>query len=504
LYPISYPDLRYYPWHLPVSAEAPWNLPDFTFVPFSTDYDWKDPSWDYFRKRFTKRFKVREWLRYKQSIGLTTDDSPTFHNLYNEIFVYNRSLVHEIKYGSRNFWTKEGIPRTYYHNTLHARSHVVSIDEPDKIRAVFGAPKLLLMVENCFLWQLQRSRLNDDYGIMLWGREIMKGGWKKLKREIEAQGSPNTIIAIDWSEFDKRLLHRLISITHDIWRSYFDFSKYQPTSFYNNPRPKDPKHIERLWTWMCYSITHNPILLPDGRLFNWSDNAFGSGYQQTQLMDSDTNTEMIITCLLAMGINVRAKGFWIRVQGDDSLVSFFERAHQIYGSGFLIKLAESAQYYFNAKLSVKKSAIGNRLTGMSVLGYYNINGLPYRTEEDLLRHLFFPEKDQDWTRLAATAIGICMADCGRHKRIYDTCRDIWRRLVIVRGVTPRMSSLRWMERAGMIERAEALSKTSFPERIELCAMTWSEPKREESAKQRLWPTKPGPAGRFFFLESAII
>jgi len=502
LYPISFPDLRYYPWHLPTSAEAPWNLNDFKFVPFQTDYDWTDPSWTWFKKKISKSFRTREWLRYKQAIDVTTDDAPSFHNLYNEIFVYNRALVHGIKYGSNQFWTPEGKPIPYYWNTLHARSHVVSKDEPDKIRAVFGATKLFLQIENCFIWQIQRSRLNDDVGRMLWGREIMKGGWKKLKREIESQGSPNTVLTIDWSQFDKRLLFQLIDIVHTIWRSYFDFSKYQPTSFYSKPKPKNPEHIERLWKWMCYCIKHNPILLPDGRLYRWKYNGFGSGYQQTQLMDSDGNMIMILTCLSAMGISIFADGFWIRIQGDDSLVSFFERVYQLYGPNFLTMLANCAEFYFNAKLNVKKSAIGNKLTNMTVLGYFNINGLPLRSEEDLLRHLFFPERDQDWTRLAATAIGIAMADCGRHERIYNTCHDIWRRLVIVRKIKPKFSALKWMERAGMIERADSLIGTRFPERIELCAQTWSEPIREETAKQRLWPTKPGPAGRFFFTDYA--
>jgi len=502
LYPIAYPDLRYYPWHLPVSAEAPWNINDFKFVPFVTAYDWHDDIWTRFKNKISKYFRPREWLRYKQAIGMITDDSPTFHNLYNEIFVYNRALVHGIKYGSRAFWTEDGHPIPYYWNTLHSRSHVVSADEPDKIRAVFGATKLFLQVENCFIWQIQRSRLNDDVGNMLWGREIMKGGWKKLKREIECQGAPNTVLAIDWSQWDKRLLFQLIDIVHAIWKTYFDFSQYQPTSYYPNGKPKDINHIERLWKWMCHCVKHTPILLPDGRLFKWTYNGFGSGYQQTQVMDSDANSIVILTCLCAMGINIWADGFWIRVQGDDSLVSFFERAYDIYGPAFLQRLADCAMYYFNAKLNVKKSKIGKRLTGMTVLGYFNINGIPYREEEDLLRHLFFPERDQDWTRLAASAIGIAMADCGRHERIYNLCYDIWFRLVKIRKVTPRFSALRWMERAGMIERAEALSGSEFPKRIHLTAQTWGEPTRDESAKQRLWPTKPGPAGNFYFISPA--
>lgn len=150
-------------------------------------------------------------------------------------------MVHQIKYGFKEFWYEDGTPRTYYWNTLHSRSHVVAKDEPDKIRAVFGAPKLLLMIENMFIWQLQRRYLNNDEGKMLWGREIMKGGWKKLQNEMLSQGQPNTFLSIDWSQFDKRLLFELFDEVHKIWRSYFDFSRYAPTSFYPNGKPKDPQ-----------------------------------------------------------------------------------------------------------------------------------------------------------------------------------------------------------------------------------------------------------------------
>jgi hypothetical protein len=501
LFPISYPDLRYYPWTLPVSAEAPWNLNDFKFVPFQTEYDWHDSKWSYFKNKMSKYFTINEWLRYKQAMGIIKDSSPRFHNLYNEIFVYNRALIHEIKYGSKQFWDDQNNPIPYYWNTLHSRSHVVAQDEPDKIRAVFGAPKLLLMAENMFVWQMQRVYLNNEEGRLLWGREMMKGGWKKLVTEINQNGSPNTVISIDWSQFDRRMLFALITIVHEIWRSYFNFNKYQATSIYVDPKPKNPEHIERLWRWMCHSIKFNPILLPNGELWRWSYNGFGSGYQQTQLMDSFVNAIMILTCLSALGIDINSDRFWIRIQGDDSLVTFFERVFDIYGPNFLDMLAKAAKYYFNAILSTKKSMIQKRLDGITVLGYFNVYGLPYRTDEDLLRHLFFPEHDQDWTRLAASAMGLAMASCGCSVRFYKCCKDIWDELTVKRGVEPHFRALRWMERANMIERIEALKKSDFPDFNTMRAEAWSMPTREKSAKQRLWPTEPGSAGKFYFIST---
>jgi hypothetical protein len=501
LHPVHLADERYYPWHLPPSAEAPWNTSFFTFVPFDTKYDYSDPRWKQFKPLETKRWKVKEWLRYKHRFGYVENDNTSFHNLYNEIFVYNRYMIHRIKKGMSPFWTTiNGVlkPVTYFWNTLHSRSHVVSADEPDKIRAVFGATKLLLMVENMFIWQLQRRYLNNDEGRMLWGREIMKGGWRKLFREIHNDGTPNTILTIDWSEFDKRLLFQLIDAVHKIWRSYFDFTKYAPNVFYPNGKT-NPIEIERLWNWMCYSIKYTPILLPDGRLFQWSWNGFGSGYQQTQLMDTFGNSIMILTCLSSLGINIKSEQFWIRIQGDDSLVSFFERTYEIYGPSFLTQLAGAAKFYFNAKLNVKKSQILGRLSGATVLGYLNTYGIPYRTDEDLLRHLYFPERDQDYSRLAASALGLMLASTGCSQSFHNVCVHIWNELVLKRGIRPNFSSLSWMERANMIERIEALEGAELPPRMTLRAETFCEPTRTNAAKGRLWPTKDYPAGRFYFL-----
>lgn len=189
LNPVCYPDLRYYPWKLKPNAEAPWNIPDFTFTPTFRDLDDESetPKLEEHLSRLSnwiseKTVTIRQYLNAKYTIGMIDNSFPKFHNLYNEIFQYNRVLVHQIKEGHPAFW-KDGVPKPYFWTTLHARSHVVGKDEPDKIRAVFGVTKLLLMIENMFIWPLQAIYLNDpEKGRLLWGREMIRGGWKKTFR----------------------------------------------------------------------------------------------------------------------------------------------------------------------------------------------------------------------------------------------------------------------------------------------------------------------------------
>jgi len=524
LHPISFPDLRYYPWHLATSAEAPWTLP--TYKLYYTGRNFDDEA-TVSKLTETKGIpitnkgqglNVKSYLLLKWHKGLINNTATSFHNLYNEIFEHNRTFVHLIKnpqevnphkkHGTRGLWqpwNKKGEPVPYFWSTLHARAHVVAEDEPDKIRAVFGAPKLLLMVENMFIWNLQRTYLNQHGGRLLWGREVMRGGWKKLYSEIIHNGSPNTFLAIDWSQWDKRMTFELIDVVHMIWRSYFDFSMYEPTSFYPNASPsKGEDSIENLWTWMCHAIKHTPILLPNGELWKWNHSGFGSGYQQTQLMDSFGNGIVILTVLSSLGIRIDSERFWYRIQGDDSLISFWERVLDIYGPSFYPMVAESALYYFNAKLNIKKSLVSRRLSDMSVLGYFNRYGMPWRTDEDLLRHLLFPERAQAGMATISSAIGLAYANCGHSDRFHKLCEDIVKQLENHEFITTeerRKVKINWMQRAHMIDTIDGDSfyTSEIPDRLALRALAFTQYKRSEAECERIWPTKEDSKGGFFFL-----
>nr|WAK75571.1 MAG: RNA-dependent RNA polymerase [Partitiviridae sp.] len=506
LHPVSFPDLRYYPWNLRPNAEAPWNTEDFSFTPTFRDIDNESES-PKLQEHIEKlsfwisegKIKVTDYLRIKHRFGLIKSSLPSFHNLYNELFVYNRRVTHSIKDEETPYW-RDGNPIPYKWNTLHARSHVVAKDEPDKIRAVFGAPKALLMIENMFIWPMQATYLNNDnIGRMLWGRETIKGGWKRLFLEINKGRIPNTVLSIDWSQFDKRLLFELIDEVHNIWRSYFDFTRYQPTSYYPTAKTK-PERIERLWKWMCNAIKHTPILLPDGRLFQWKHNGFGSGYQQTQLMDSFANAIMILTCLKAMGINIDSNEFWYRVQGDDSLIAFQEMMFQIFGPSFLAALESAALYYFNAILSTKKSQLSNTTEGISVLSFFNSYGIPYRSDEDLLRHLMFPETPGPPEQLLAASIGLAYSACGCSQRFHNLCADIVLRLKN-KGKLPDAKALNWMVRAGIFEQEDVddMLSIELPSCLSLKASIRTHTPRSYLSKERLWPTEPGTRGNFFFI-----
>jgi len=174
----------------------------------------------------------------------------------------------------------------------------------------------------------------------------------------------------------------------------------------------------------------------------------------------------------------------------------------IYGPGFLEALEAAALKYFNAKLSIKKSFILGKVSGATVLSYLNRNGIAYRLEQDLLRHLYFPERPQDYARLAASAVGLAQASLGSHERFYHLCALIHHDLVVRRQIKPKISALRWLKRVGMDDLFDQLERGDFPTLMQLWIWRYHITDRSDNEKQKQWPTRPqeGNDQGFYFLD----
>nr|APG78273.1 RdRp [Hubei partiti-like virus 28] len=340
--PVSFPDLRYYPWPLPTSAEAPYS---------------SSPYW-------------RKYVRVKHQLHEIENERVSFHNLYNEIFRHNREKVHRIKDGI--YHDREGNDLKYW-NQAHARSHLVKKDDPDKIRMVFGVPKLLIMVECMFLWPLINDLMNRN-GPMLWGFETLRGGWYAIYKWLStSEPRDGTYLALDWKQFDKRAQFTVIDDVHKIIESYINFEDgYVPTFDYPDSIT-NPERLRNLWRWMCDAIKHTPDILPDGNMYQRQHAGIASGFFQTQLLDSMYNTVILLTSLSALGINI--ENLKIKVQGDDSLIAIPQLIPEPLHSSFLEVLADKADTYFGAVLNTKKSRMSSRLEGLPVLGFTNTFGI---------------------------------------------------------------------------------------------------------------------------------
>ena len=470
LKPIAFPDLRYFPWTLNTSAEYPYR---------------ESKTW-------------QEYVRQKQRDGDIDDERLSFHNLYNEIFHENRHKVHQIKEGKRPFWDENGNPVPYGYTYLHSRAHMRIIGDDPKIRAVFGITKLLLMVENMFIWNLQREYLNhrNAQGPLLWGFETFRSGWQRLVGLLTRK-QINSIISADWSGFDHKALHEVIDDVHDMWRSWFDFDQgYEPsvsnTHNYSSTKT-NPKRIQRLWDWMCHSLKHTPIVAESGNLYQWLFNGIASGYQQTQLLDSFVNAIMLLTCLSACGINIEGKHFQALFQGDDSITTFPER---IEFKSFMNNMSQEAKRRFNANLSPEKTTFGEWFEDIEVLSYKYKDGKAYRDPAELLAHLLYPERPRRANEAAAACIGIASAAMGCSQHVYNTCKDVYMFFVNELKIEPRFPETdlndpgRWW-----IPKIRY-----FPSFEETFLQNYDARSREKSDRERLWPTEPTGNG-FHFLVS---
>nr|UDL14430.1 MAG: putative RNA-dependent RNA polymerase [Partitiviridae sp.] len=470
--PVAFPDLRLYPWPLSSSAEAP----------------------------FAQSTELRRQMHILAEHGLLANPRLTFHNLYNHIFVYNRQTIHRIKDGLTT--DIHGRDARYW-NTAHARSHLVESHEDDKIRMVYGVPKLLLMAEAMFLWPLINHLVSQDgEGPMLWGYETLKGGWYKLFNWFHSNHPRlQTFFALDWRQFDKRAQFSVIDDIHAMMHDFIDFENgYMPTKEYPETYT-DPQRLENLWKWMCNAIKHTPDLLPDGRMFERQHAGIASGFLQTQILDSIYNSIMLLTCLSRMGINIDKVA--LKVQGDDSLGGFLELIPEPVHNSFLDQFALYADQYFGAVLNVKKSRIRSTLDGLPVLGFSNINGYPIRDKEALLASLLYPERNTDQPRLMARAIGIAWANCGVHSDVYEVCSDVYKRFKD-EGFSPNMAGLpdiiKSQRHLFSTPSEDELYPTDFPSFFDTIRHVQEISYRSQSQKNLFWPLLQYELKNYFLSE----
>lgn len=470
LKPIHFADLRAYPWTLNTSAE--W--------PYRGNKEWT------------------EYLKQKYNEGEIDSIYANFHNLYDEIFDANRWNIHLIKEGKAPFW-KDDEPVPYGFTFLHSRSHLRRIDQDPKIRAVFGVPKLLLMAENMFIWNLQREYQNRPLhtGPLLWGYETFRAGWQKLVSRLNSKHI-SSIISTDWSGFDHNALHELIDDIHDMWRSWFDFDEgYEPSESkdysYKNSKT-DPTRIQRLWDWMTNAIKKTPIVAESGNIYQWTFNGIASGYQQTQLLDSFVNATMLLTCLSASGINIESDSFQALFQGDDSIVTFSEKVDF---EPFLKKVSENAKRRFNASISPEKTSRGTWFDGIEVLSYEYSGGLSIRDPNEVLAHLLYPERPRNDEETAAACCGLASALMGCSLEHYLALKDIFVFLVDKLKITPRLPKAE--EKLAKFLAVPSL--TTFPTFEQTFLQNFDIRGRTDAQREQLWPTLPRGRKGFHFLSS---
>jgi hypothetical protein len=460
--PVHFCDLKEYPWNLSTSAERP----------------------------YTNNFRLKKHINTLYDYGLLPNAKMSFHNLFNWIFGKERTRMHQIK---------EGKPPGYDYIVMHQKTALVEKNDPNKVRSVFGVPKLLIFAEAMFFWPLFREYLDEGRSPLLWGYETLNGGWLKLSTEVHSNGlQANTWGSIDWKSFDMRFyfwLRRKMKLKQ---REYFDFnSGYIPTGDYtaekmqheaeslnSNRTTPQSERIQRIWDYTLDAVEDSPCILPSGRVYKRKFAGQPSGIFTTQFDDSFYNAIITLTTLLEMGYSIR--DLFYKTLGDDILFLLLCLVPPSEHEAWLTRFSTIAKRRFNAIVSLKKTKVGNGIHRASVLSYINIYGLPYRDDSQLLAQLMYTKGYLDTpSRAMARAIGIAFAAGPFNHNVYRCCKAIYTHYHQL-GFTPNSKELLWMEHAHLLGPFQAVTLDAFPTRIEVHRRLTQIPHRSRADAERYW------------------
>jgi len=447
IHPVHLTDMRWYPWNLSTSAERP-----FTVTPgYHTDLD--------------RRYKAGEIPHARR----------TFGNLYTKVFELTRSIIHRAKTGYT------GYPDNIQ---MHVKPALVKADEPEKVRSVWGIPKYFVIAEAMFFWPLFSHYFSEMQTPLLWNYETLNGGWTRLNDEVNYLNKAKVpMVNTDWSEFDMRVYFTVWQDLIDKVKEYFCFcGRYVPTRSYPNPKTA-PAKLHNLWNWITQGYFRLLAVSPLGNVFARKWAGMPSGIFATQFWDSLYNGLMLITCLSALGFEIK-DDFFIKLLGDDALFEILCLVSVSDLPGFLEALSKEAFHRFGSKLSAEKTKYSTSILGAFVLGYRNWNGWPMRDAEDLLARLLHPKSLRDTPeRLMARCVGIAFASPG-DMRIYKVCKHIYNELDSL-GYIPDIRGLHSMYDPMGIQLTESEILT-FPSETQIFARISSPSARSFENQWKYW------------------
>lgn len=362
---------------------------------------------------------------YRERHNLPENAKPSTGNMKNIIFDWVRLWHHEIKNNEVPF------DKYMYYMLLHTKTSIVDEHDPDKLRTIWGFPKVSIYARTMFLWSyVAYLKRNPGKSPILWGYETILGGWFKLNHELSTSYFRSTIVTLDKSRFDKYFLFEIMDDIENIYRSYLDFENgYLPTREYPHTdttwNHDKAQRLERLWQFTCYTFRNTPIVIPDGRTYKRKFAGMPSGCYDTQLSDTFHFSITDLTVLFQLGfteeqILVR-KG-----QGDDIIYSLSVFIPPNEHETFLTTYSLIDNQRFGSVTRPEKCEVTNSPDGAQSLGYRNHRGIPHRSTIDLLAQLYFTKALNPTPSITMSiATGIAYASLGIDRQLYQVCREIY-------------------------------------------------------------------------------
>nr|QQO81405.1 RNA-dependent RNA polymerase [Soybean thrips partiti-like virus 9] len=273
---------------------------------------------------------------------------------------------------------------------LFARAQIAKVPK-QKIRATWGYPFFVYMEEARFFYPLQDYIKSQKHNFPIaYGFEMANGGMSAINDMLLETKSSQYIVS-DWQSFDKTIPPWLIRDAFAILAELIDFSSVGRES-----------HNRRRWKAMVDYFVETPIRTCKGERFLVTGGV-PSGSCFTNIIDSIIN--VIVTRFLVYQTTGKFPTGEIFL-GDDGVFT-------LDGFANLEDWASLALQYFGMVLNVSKSYVTSRLDNVHFLGYFNINGQPFKNQDFLIASFIFPEHRRE------TKVDACAAALGQMYSGFD-------------------------------------------------------------------------------------
>lgn len=285
-----------------------------------------------------------------------------------------------------------------------ARSH---IGDPhvNKVRPVWAYPLDVIVGEALFVnplideFKRQEIFVNSAYGM-----EMMKGGMEWLNSQINRARELDPgckFIMTDYSSFDSTVPAWVIRDCFSIIKRKFDLDIY---------------HANILRKLESYFI-NTPIRNCNGLRF-LKDHGIPSGSMFTNIIGSMVN--FLVSRWVIRKTMLIPPIFDIYF-GDDGLICVKDVCVVNFAH-----MANMVRTHFGLDINVKKSYWTNNTRNIHFLGYYNHDGTPFKTSEDLFASMLYPQYWNDtWAYALARSLGCLMASAGSNRDIYVVTMTVY-------------------------------------------------------------------------------
>jgi len=411
-------------------------------------------------------------------------------NMKDIVFDWSRRWIHQIKDGDN--------PLNHIHYILlHSKTALIDADDPDKIRTVWGFPRMPNLAYIMFLWPYMAwMKRNPGSTPILWGYETLLGGMFRINAELFQSHIHSSTLTMDKSRFDKFYRFSIQNDIDQMLLSFMDLEHgYIPTQEYphtdtNWIKDNKPQRLLKLWDFLCFAFRFTPIALYDGTLIRRTHSGMPSGVYVTQLDDTIYFGITNATTLFAMGFK-QTDILYYKGEGDDIIYKLAVLIPPNEHQTFLDKYSEIDSRYFGSLMRPEKSKVFNTPQGVEVLGYTNNHGMPERDLLDLLAQMYHTKMTKPTpSKSMATSIGIYYATMGcgpkyLHNQVRSVCLDIYN-YYLSQGYAPdekTFHSTLYLD----VHTSTTITAERFPSKQEILRHLMDFSYNEPETMKRFWP-----------------